>query len=440
MTRLKGTPSPLFSVLMRFPKLPFLVALAHLTSAVHFEPLSENPGLVDNGRFGPTVEVVHLFRLEPPIGIAVSKSGRAFVTFNRGDLVANPITLGEIVNASTEVPFPSAEFNTPPKGLVNTTSGRPLGSGDSNHFINVQAAIVDGKERLWVLDTGRPVVNGDNLLATPGGPKLLGFDLEGSGARSGQAFKKITFPETVLPPSGYLNDIRVDLRPSLTKSGQGIAYVADSGGFGIIVIDLGTGKSWRHLDRLRSTSATPRFLPTLFGIPTYLSTPNSPAFHYENAGGGGGTDGFAISADGESIYFTPLASRDLYRVDAAALRVDPAEDNLAFLHVANSVQYLGEFGGQADGMETDSTGKIYLSSPEHNSVNTFNPKTGLVSPFVRSPIIAWPDTLAVADDGFIYFTVNQLWLSPGFQNGTDKCVPPFALLRAKIDGGRVKLM
>jgi len=120
--------------------------------------------------------------------------------------------------------------------------------------------------------------------------------------------------------------------------------------------------------------------------------------------------------------------------------VDPTQDNLAFLRVTNSVQYLGEFGGQADGLETDTTGNIYLSSPEHNSVNAFNPRTGLVTPFVRSPLIAWPDTLAVADDGFIYLTANQLWLSPGFQNGTDKRVPPFALLRAKIDGGRVKLV
>lgn len=46
----------------------------------------------------------------------------------------------------------------------------------------------------------------------------------------------------------------------------------------------------------------------------------------------------------------------------------------------------------------------------------------------------------MADDGFVYATLNQLWLSPGFQNGTDKRVKPFALMRAKIDGGKVKLM
>ncbi|TFK39760.1 major royal jelly protein-domain-containing protein [Crucibulum laeve] len=421
---------------MRFAILLYSVLTCILVSAVKFQPLSEKPGLVDNGTFGPTLEVVHLFQKEPPIGITISKSGRAFVTFNRGDLAENPITLGEIVSPTEEVAFPSAEFNTPPEGLVNTSSGRPLGSSDSKHFINVQAVVIDSRERLWVLDTGRPVVDGDNLLAALGGPKLMGFDLE---SNSTIPFTIITFPEDVLPPTGYLNDVRFDLTSSLTSSGKGVAYIADSGGFGIIVVDLGTGKSWRHLDKLHSVSPRSRFLPTLFGIPTYSSTPMSPALHYENAGGGGGIDGFAIGADGKHLYFTPLASRDLYRIETAPLLVNPAEDKLAFIRAANSIQYLGEFGGQADGLETDSAGKIYLSSPEHNSINTFDPSTGLVSPFVRSPIIAWPDTLSVADDSFIYATLNQLWLSPGFQNGTDKRVKPFALVRAKIDGQKVKL-
>ncbi|KAF9446591.1 NHL repeat-containing protein [Macrolepiota fuliginosa MF-IS2] len=408
---------------------------------VTFQPLTEKPGLIDNGTSGPEIEVVHLFRGEAPIGITVSKSGRAFVTFNRGDLDSNPLTLAEITSDDTEVAFPNAAFNQPPGGLVNTTSGRAVGTSDSMHFINVQGAVMDSKDRLWVLDTGRPVVNGDNLLASPGGPKLMGFNIENNVTTP---FMTITFPENILPPTGYLNDVRFDLTPSLTKSGQGVAYIADtelcaSGAFGIIVVDLGTGESWRHLDRLHMVSPTSRLLATFFGVPTFLQTPMMPALHYENAGGGGGCDGFAISADGKFIYFTPIASRDFWRIETAALRGNTNNDPLAFIRAANSVQYLGEMGGQADGLETDSTGKIYISSPEHNSINTFDPETGLISVFVRSPMLAWPDTLNVADDGFIYATVNQLWLSPGFQNGVDKRTKPFALIRARIDGGRVQL-
>lgn len=140
----------------------------------------------------------------------------------------NPLTLAEIVNDEGEVAFPNAELNTPPGGLVNSTSGQALGTSDSEHFINVQGAVVDSKDRLWVLDNGRPVVAGSNLLATPGGPKLMGFDL---GTNATTPFKTITFPENVLPPTGYLNDVRFDMTSSLTESGEGVAYIADSGAF-----------------------------------------------------------------------------------------------------------------------------------------------------------------------------------------------------------------
>lgn len=50
-------------------------------------------------------------------------------------------------------------------------------------------------------------------------------------------------------------------------------------------------------------------------------------------------------------------------------------------------------GGAADGLESDTSGKVYLSSPEHNAINTLDINTGFVSPFVRNPIIGWPDTL-----------------------------------------------
>ncbi|KAK7038993.1 hypothetical protein VNI00_010385 [Paramarasmius palmivorus] len=404
--------------------------------AVDFTPLDDKPGLIDNGTFGPPVEVVHLFVDEPPIGITVGKSGRAFVNFNRGNL---PFTVAEITNATAETPFPSLEFNTPPDGLVNTSLGFAVGSSDSNHFINVQAVVFDPKGRLWAMDTGRPVMDGGDIPpSVPGGPKLVGFDLE-DDTNGTTPFKTITFTENVLPGLGYLNDIRFDLSPNLTASGEGVAYIADSGAHGIIVVDLGTGQSWRHLDQLRQVNPVSHFLPTLFGVPTYQSSKLQPAFHWETVAGGG-IDGFAISADGRFLYFTPIASRDLYRVETAPLRVNPADDVFAVVKAAQSVQFLGQMGGAADGFETDSTGLIYLSQPEHNSINTFNPETGLVEVFVRDPMIAWPDTLSVADDGFLYMTANQLWLSPVYQNGTDKRVKPFGLLRAPIEGVPVRLM
>lgn len=46
-------------------------------------------------------------------------------------------------------------------------------------------------------------------------------------------------------------DVRFDLRPHLTASRAGIAYITDSSTEdrnGIVVVDLGTHQPWRHLD------------------------------------------------------------------------------------------------------------------------------------------------------------------------------------------------
>lgn len=38
----------------------------------------------------------------------------------------------------------------------------------------------------------------------------------------------------------------------------------------------------------------------------------------------------------------------------------------------------------------------------------YNPKTSLATIFVRDPRINWVDTMSIATDGYLYFTVNQL--------------------------------
>lgn len=61
----------------------------------------------------------------------------------------------------------------------------------------------------------------------------------------------------------YLNDVRFDLTPSITASGQGVAYITDSsmeGRTGLIIVDLGTGEAWRHLNLVREVQADPGFM------------------------------------------------------------------------------------------------------------------------------------------------------------------------------------
>jgi sugar lactone lactonase YvrE len=101
--------------------------------------------------------------------------------------------------------------------------------------------------------------------------------------------------------------------------------------------------------------------------------------------------------------------------------------------VANT-QLVTLLASHADGLETDSTGVIYQGAPEHNAIWGFRPETGEYFSVVRDPRIQWPvsipfshnvtlayglakqDTLFVASDNRLYFTSNQYWKQPAYNN------------------------
>ena len=100
---------------------------------------------------------------------------------------------------------------------------------------------------MWALDAGRAIdpISGIQVQSVYGGPKLVAFDLT-----TNKSVKTILFPPNVAYPESYLNDIRFDLRPEATNTTEGVAYVTDSsaeGRNGIVVADLGSGETWRHL-------------------------------------------------------------------------------------------------------------------------------------------------------------------------------------------------
>ena len=264
-----------------------------------------------------------------------------------------------------------------------------------------------------------------------GGPKLIGIDL-----RNDTIVQTILFPPTVAYSDSYLNDIRFDLRPSVTASGQGIGYITDSsqeGRNGLVMVDLGTGESWRHLDNTPEVRPERGFIPFIWGKAIYSLPPgpNQPITFAGNFG----ADGIALSADGETLCWTAVGSRTLYSIPTERLR-----DRSPFSEIQTqaSVVSRGE-KGVSDGLETDSNGLIYLGNFEDNAINVFNPANGTVSVFARDARIAWTDAFAIATDGYIYFTDNQLWRTKAHYPGTDRRVKPYVLFRAKLPGNRTKV-
>lgn len=258
------------------------IFLTLLPALSHAQQIARDPGIG-----GTPLEIVHLYNDQWPTGnattpfnmkpfthlselrrlillstgITVSRTGRKFSNYPSG-LDANNTNTGsnnkyavaELTSNATEKAYPSIEINNPPGGAINYTTTPPSGANYKNYLIGVQSVVLDAKDRLWILDTGRALTpDGVLVLASYGGPKLIGVDIS-----TNSVIKTIIFPTTVAFGDSYLNDIRFDLRASASSSGQGMAYITDSsseGRNGIVVVDLGSGESWRHLDGIPEVKA-----------------------------------------------------------------------------------------------------------------------------------------------------------------------------------------
>ncbi|KAK4917110.1 hypothetical protein LTR49_015013 [Elasticomyces elasticus] len=416
-------------------------------------PFSTSALIRDPGVYGPALELVHLYYDEFPTGesyhsklvglansfegIAVSSSGRLFSNYpggldqnNTNNGSNGKYTIAELVSNTTESPYPSAAINNPPGGAINYTTYPPSAAGLADYFIGSQSIVIDALDRAWVLDTGRvQTSNGTLVGASYGGPKLVGIDLS-----SNSIIQTILFPPTVAFADSYLNDVRFDLRPNVTASGKGIAYITDSsveGRNGIVIVDLGSGESWRHLDGHPSVRPQQQYLSYQWGVPLFANNPGRP-FGFNSFG----ADGIALSADGETLYWKTVGGRYLYSIPTARLRDNgPTSEILA----QSSINNHGETG-QTDGMETDTNNFIYHGNMEQNAISFFNPANGTSQIFVRDPLINWVDTMSVGTDGYLYFTVNQLSFGTGFYPGTDRRVRPFAVMRAKLPGNGTKVL
>jgi sugar lactone lactonase YvrE len=341
-----------------------------------------------------------------PTGVTVSGGGRIFLTFPRwGDPVE--MNVGELKDGKV-VPFPNAEWN-------KLDTNRP-----AECLMTVQSAIVDPLDRLWLCDTGTVGMGPVH----PGGAKMICIDL-----KTDKVVKQFPLGEPGVLKTTYLNDLRFDLR----KGKEGVAYITDSSGNGpngIIVVDLATGKTWRRLNDHSSTKADKNFMPVVEGrILMEKPKPDAPEKHF-----GLGTDGIALSHDGQKLYYCPLASRHIYSVSAEAL----SDPDMSDRQVLDTVQDLGDRGFASDGLEFDAEGRLYLTDYEHNSVLRRTPD-GKYETLVHDPRALWPDTMSVGHDGYLYFTANQLHRQPRFQGGKDERQKPYVLFKVKVDAKPVVL-
>ena len=377
-------------------------------------PLKESSSKIAHRHELPSEEPLGI--LEPmayfngamPTGVTVSQQGRIFINFPKwGDDVKFTVT--EIYNGEA-VAFPDEAIN-------RTDSNDPAAA-----LVSGQSVVVDPIDRLWILDTGSPKFEPTKY----GGPELVCVDLA-----TDKIVKKILFPQDVALSTTYLNDVRFDLR----KGSEGIAYITDSaqkGPNGIIIVDLSSGESWRRLHDHPSTKAEDlqTFLPIVEGRPFLERQPDGSV----KPGASMGADGIAISSDGKHLYYCPLGSRKLYKVDTNSL----VDRSLSDKEVSATITDEGDRGGASDGLESDASGYIYSTNYEHNAILRRLPE-GEWETVAHDPKLLWPDTLSLATDGYLYVTANQLHRQARFHNGHDLRHKPYALFRIHINAQPVLL-
>ena len=368
-----------------------LAACLATSSQVQAQPIPAQQSIGD-------LETVAEIHGAMPTGIAVSTSGRIFINYPRwGDDVQ--FTVAEIVDGQPRA-FPNTIWNE--QGSVSTQDKR---------IVSAQSVVIDPSgNHLWIVDTG-------SLRPHPisyGGPKLIQVSLENN-----KVLRTILIEPEALTPETYLNDVRF-LFNSNTAS---YAFISDSSpDGGIIVVNLVTGESWRRLSGTSFTRSDPSFVPVVEAEVLMIREPGESAKRFNV-----GSDGIAVSADGETVFFRSLTSRHLYSVPTEALiNRTIQEENLKKMVVDH-----GQVAGASDGLEADSSGGIFLTDYEHNAIHRFTGSISTLKTLMYSPQAIWPDSLALADDGYLYFTANQLNRQSQFHQGIDKRIQPYMVFRIK---------
>lgn len=333
----------------------------------------------------PVLEVAEFGRHQP-IGVAVSKQGRIFVTFPKKKKDYD-FGLAEIVNGQ-RVPYPNAEWN------------RWDSLQAPSRFVNVQAAVIDATDALWVLDPSNP----DDEAPLIAGIKLLKIDLKTNKVERIYRFEDLPRERT------GLNDVRVD-------PGRQVAYLSDPKLAGIVVLDLKTGKTRLVLQGDKSTAAAPGFVLRIDG--KEVKDKNGKPFSSN-------VNGIAISPDFNYFYYRAINQTKLYRIATEALR----NPTLTAAEVKARVEEVGETG-VSHGMIADPKGNVYLTDSPNQAVRYVTP-TGRLETLAQDGRFSWPDTFAVGPDGYLYLTCAQINRTPKWNNGQDLVQYPFRLYKMKL--------
>ncbi|SEM38251.1 Major royal jelly protein [bacterium A37T11] len=324
-----------------------------------------------------TLITVATFGRHQPVGLAVSRENRIFVTFpaQSGGSI-HDLSLAEIKNGQ-RIPYPDKVWNDD-----KTTD-------PDHHFKNLQALWTTGKT-LWALDAGHPM-------------KLVKINLTNAHVERIYRFADLD------KIGSSLNDVRID-------EFRQLAYFSDPGQAALVILDLKTGKSRSLLKKTKFTLVAPGYVLHLDGQDV-INTSGVPISSNVN--------GIALTSDYRFFYFRAINQEHVYRIGTQYL----ADASLTDAELETHVEDM-ERVGVSHGMISDQHGNVYFTDSPDYAITYLTPG-GEVKTLVKDKRLSWPDSFGIGTDGYLYVTAAQLNRTTRY-NMADRTIYPYGLYKVKL--------
>lgn len=264
-------------------------------------------------------------------------------------------------------------------GSKNIYPNKEYSFGEDSKIGATIAIKADSKNNLWILDLGKK--------------QIIVWDINNNSLKN-----IINISPKSLKNASFLQDFVLDEKRNrliIADMTQGDLKSKPEPAF--IVVDLKTGISKRIAQGHKSMM---------------------PDFE-----GGFALNPIAIDPSFTWVYFGAIHGKKVYRVPADSFE---REEDV----VKNIEEYaLKSF---SDGIAVDSKENIYITDIEKQAIGVSN-KNGYKI-LASLPIgQTWPDGLAVANDGYVYATVNQLNKSAALNNGLEEGVAPYLIVKIELE-------